>query len=65
MLFLLEESYIPSIGSQAEPLGVERILTHNSKPHTKIKTLLQFLGPAFIVSVAYIDPAIFWLEHIW
>jgi len=64
VLSLLEESYLPTAGMQAEPLGVGRILTHNSRPFNKIKTSLRFLGPAFIVSVAYIDPGILELEHI-
>ena len=56
---MLEESCIPIVGSQAESLSVIRILTHNSKPISKIRTVLSFLGPAFVVSVAYIDPGIF------
>jgi hypothetical protein len=61
---LLDESYIPTIGSQAEPLDMGRILSHNNKPIGRIRTLLKFLGPAFIVSVAYIDPGNLKLEHI-
>jgi hypothetical protein len=30
---------------------------------SRIKALLKFIGPAFIVSVAYIDPPIFVLEQ--
>lgn len=56
---MLEESLIPTAGVQPNPLGVGRILTHNSRPFNKIKTMLRFLGPAFIVSVAYIDPGNF------
>jgi len=56
---LLEESYVPTLGSQAEALSAGRILTKNCKTFTKIKTTLRFLGPAFIVSVAYIDPGNF------
>ncbi len=56
---MLEESYIPTIGSQAKPLVVESILSHNGKPFGRLKTILRFLGPAFIVSVAYIDPGNF------
>lgn len=56
---MLEESYIPTTGIQSNPLGVGRILTQNSRPFNKIKTSLRFLGPAFIVSVAYIDPGNF------
>jgi len=56
---LLEKSYIPTAGMQAEPLGAGIILSHNSRPFNKIKTTFRFLGPAFIVSVAYIDPGNF------
>lgn len=56
---MLEESYIPTVGIQTKPLGSGSFPTHSSKPITKIKTILQFLGPAFIVSVAYIDPGNF------
>ncbi len=56
---MLEESYIPTVGIQTKPLGVGSFPTHNNKLITKIKTVLRFLGPAFIVSVAYIDPGTF------
>lgn len=56
---MLEEGYAPTVGSQSEPLVVGKILNHNVKSYTKIKNVLRFLGPAFIVSVAYIDPGNF------
>jgi manganese transport protein len=59
VLSLLEESYIPTVSVQSRPLGVGRISTQNSRPFNKIKATLRFLGPAFIVSVAYIDPGNF------
>lgn len=56
---MLEESYVPTIGSQTEALSVKRLLTKSNNPFNKIKTMFRFLGPAFIVSVAYIDPGNF------
>ncbi|MHB8063676.1 MAG: Nramp family divalent metal transporter [Ruminiclostridium sp.] len=56
---MLEEGYIPTAGMQSQSLGVGRILTQNSRPFNRIKTMFRFLGPAFIVSVAYIDPGNF------
>ncbi len=56
---MIEESFVPTSGIPNEALGVGRILVKNSKPFNKIKTLSRFLGPAFIVSVAYIDPGNF------
>jgi manganese transport protein len=59
VLFLLEESYVTTSGIQTDGLQVGKILSQNSKPLSKIKTIFRFLGPAFIVSVAYIDPGNF------
>ena len=56
---MLEESCILTNVSQTESLDAARILTHNIKPISKIRTALSFLGPAFVVSVAYIDPGNF------
>lgn len=56
---MLDESYSPTMGAQAESLSVGRVIRSNSKPAGKIRTILKFLGPAFIVSVAYIDPGNF------
>ncbi len=60
---MLDESFSPALGSQAESLSVGRVIPHNSKSIGRIRTVLKFLGPAFIVSVAYIDPANLELEH--
>ena len=60
---MLEESYIPTagaqVGSQADTLSVDKLFTRNRQPLSKFRTLLKFLGPAFIVSVAYVDPGNF------
>ena len=56
---MLDESFSPAMGSQAESLNVGRVISHNSKSIGRIRTVLKFLGPAFIVSVAYIDPGNF------
>lgn len=58
---MIDESYLPSVASKkSEALAVGHILTYNpSRPLNRIKTVLKFLGPAFIVSVAYIDPGNF------
>ncbi len=56
---MLDESFSPAMGSQAESLSVGRVISHNSKSIGRIRTVLKFLGPAFIVSVAYIDPGNF------
>ncbi len=60
---MLDDSFSPTLGSQAESLNVGRVIPHNSKSIGKIRTVLKFLGPAFIVSVAYIDPDNLKLEH--
>lgn len=57
---MLEESYVQSIGSHAEQLNISRVrIQSGGNISSKVKTLLKFLGPAFIVSVAYIDPGNF------
>lgn len=57
---MLEESIIKPTGSQAQQITINRYKIRNpSKPFIKFKGLLNFLGPAFIVSVAYIDPGNF------
>ncbi len=60
---MLDEGFSPALGSQAESLNVGKVMTHNSKSIGRIRTVLKFLGPAFIVSVAYIDPGNLKLEH--
>jgi len=55
-----EESYVQTIDTQAEQLDIIRIkLERSRRISCRLKTMLQFLGPAFIVSVAYIDPGNF------
>ena len=57
---MLEESYVQTVDSPAEQLIVGRVgIERNWKTFSKLKTLLKFLGPAFIVSVAYVDPGNF------
>jgi len=56
---MLEESYIPSAGIQSDSMGIKKIFTVKRQPFSKFQTLLKFLGPAFIVSVAYVDPGNF------
>ncbi len=56
---MLEENYIPIAGSNAESIGIQNILTKKNHSLSKFKTILKFLGPAFIVSVAYVDPGNF------
>ncbi len=56
---MLEESYIPAVGKQSDSMGIEKIFTVKRQPFPKFQTLLKFLGPAFIVSVAYVDPGNF------
>jgi len=54
---MLEESYVQEIDSTAEQLNVRTVHPiRQSSIFYKLKTLSRFLGPAFIVSVAYIDP---------
>ncbi|WP_422785066.1 Nramp family divalent metal transporter [Ruminiclostridium hungatei] len=40
-------------------MGIEKIFTVKRQPFSRFQTLLKFLGPAFIVSVAYVDPGNF------
>ncbi|HWT73237.1 MAG TPA: Nramp family divalent metal transporter [Mobilitalea sp.] len=57
---MLEESYVQPMDSTAEPIDIRRIRVGQYKGTvSRFKTLLRFLGPAFIVSVAYIDPGNF------
>ncbi|OPX42955.1 divalent metal cation transporter MntH [Ruminiclostridium hungatei] len=56
---MLEESYIPSAGTKSDSMGIEKIFTVKRQPFSRFQTLLKFLGPAFIVSVAYVDPGNF------
>lgn len=57
---MLDESYIHTVGSQAEQLIIDRVKADSKRRYfCRFKTLIKFLGPAFIVSVAYIDPGNF------
>lgn len=57
---MLDENYVQTIGSQAESLILKNIgINKNRNFIRRFKTLTGFLGPAFIVSVAYIDPGNF------
>lgn len=56
---MLEESNVKTVDSLPEQLIIRRVRTKDNKSINKVKTLLKFLGPAFIVSVAYIDPGNF------
>jgi manganese transport protein len=57
---MLKESEVSAIGSQSNSLTITGIrYTRNTKYFSRFKTLIRFLGPAFIVSVAYIDPGNF------
>lgn len=56
---MIEESYAQSV-APAERLVVNRIKIENSvRLPIKIKSILKYIGPAFIISVAYIDPGNF------
>ncbi len=57
---MLEDSYVQTIHSQIEQSDIIDIKAKSGfSLLRKSKTLLRFLGPAFIVSVAYIDPGNF------
>ncbi len=56
---MFDEGYISTVSSQAEPIGIKKTISQQSLPLSRIRTLLKFLGPAFIVSVAYVDPGNF------
>lgn len=57
---MLDESYVQTVKTKADHLTINKV---NAVKHTatqsKLKSLLKYLGPAFIVSVAYIDPGNF------
>jgi manganese transport protein len=57
---VLEQSNARTVDSMPEQLIIRRVITKDNKGiFYKIRTLLKFLGPAFVVSVAYIDPGNF------
>lgn len=56
---MLEKNYITNVEAQAASLSVVKNINGSGTKFSKFKTALRFLGPAFIVSVAYIDPGNF------
>lgn len=54
---MLEESYINTSGAIADGKVIRR--AYGSNIILKFKNMIKYLGPAFIVSVAYIDPGNF------
>ena len=57
---MLSESYVQPADTPTEQINVEIIkIKSNQNLLRRFKTFTKFLGPAFIVSVAYIDPGNF------
>ncbi len=57
---MLEEAEIEGVYTPAREYEIGRIRTYNrSQVFSRWKQFLKYLGPAFIVSVAYIDPGNF------
>lgn len=57
---MLEKSYATRVDTQVASLSVVKNPNYNkSNILDKFRTALKFIGPAFIVSVAYIDPGNF------
>ncbi len=56
---MLDKNYIPNVDAQVASLSVGKCINNSQSKFNKLKTALRFLGPAFIVSVAYIDPGNF------
>ncbi len=54
-----DDSYVQTIVPAAQSLLVGRVRTKKTSVLRRISTFTKFLGPAFIVSVAYIDPGNF------
>lgn len=60
MYFMESERSIGDIEVPASKLlDLKKETKYKMKPSGKLKNLLKFLGPAFVVSVAYIDPGNF------
>lgn len=55
---MLDDNYIQTISSQPEQIIIRKLKAEISLI-SRAKTLFEFLGPAFVVSVAYIDPGNF------
>lgn len=57
---MLEQSCARVLGSSSEPFTVKKVGTDKSRNiSSRAGTILKFIGPAFVVSVAYIDPGNF------
>jgi manganese transport protein len=57
---MLDEGYVQTLEGQAEQLSlIKGKLDSNKRLREKVKAVFRFLGPAFIVSVAYVDPGNF------
>ena len=56
----MEKSFVHTVAYRTEPMIVGKARAKsNQSVLNNVKTLFKFLGPAFIVSVAYIDPGNF------
>jgi len=57
---MLDDNYVQSINPTSEHLILRNINTEKKACRiSRVKNLFKFLGPAFVVSVAYIDPGNF------
>ena len=57
---MLDDNYVQSISPTSEHLILRNINTEKKACRiSRVKNLFKFLGPAFVVSVAYIDPGNF------
>ena len=57
---MLDQSYARVIGSRQEPFRIKSVrIEKNRSILGRARTILKYIGPAFVVSVAYIDPGNF------
>lgn len=57
---MLDESYVDSFDASIDELNGEGTIPKKQRSiFSRLKTCVKFLGPAFVVSVAYIDPGNF------
>ena len=57
---MIEEGYAQTAGTQRDRLIISKATVANQSSFIyRLKFFLKYLGPAFIVSVAYIDPGNF------
>lgn len=57
---MVNNGYAPAVGSLSDSIAIPGIrMKRKHRYFDGLKTVLKFLGPAFIVSVAYIDPGNF------